>query len=136
MAFVPAKRQIATCPISVDVYGDDGKKINIQFIAQYRRYKKAEIDDLSDGLNNKIRLMRGEETVKRHDGTVPTWEDVPDVEFIRRNMVGWSGVKDESGTDIAYSVEAFNDIIDSYPELVQPLFAGLWDAHRGAKQKN
>lgn len=136
MAFVPAKRQIAAAPISVRVYDDDGREINIQFVAQYRRYKKDEIDDLGDALNNKFRILRGEDVVKRPDGTVPQWEDVSDVDFIRNNLRGWSGVKDETGADIPYSADALKNIVDDYPELVQPLFAGLFDAHRGAKQKN
>ena len=73
MAFITAKRIFATCPIGVSVYNDDGKKIDINFIAQYRRYKKTEIDTLSDALHNKFRILRGEDPIKGSDGTTPTW---------------------------------------------------------------
>lgn len=136
MAFIPEKRRIATFPIAVSVYGDNGKKIEIKFTAQYHRRKKSELDDLVDGLANRGRIARGEEPIRREDGTVPEWDDVTDTEFLARHMAGWSGIKDADGSNLAFSADALRELVEDYPELAQPLIAGFWSAHRGVVEKN
>ena len=136
MAFVPAKRQLASAPINVFVYGADGKKQKIAFVAQYKRHKKSEIDDRSNALNNKFRAQQGIELIKSPDGSVPTWDYDTDMEFLVDVMAGWLGVKNEDGTDKAFEPDALETMIEDYPELLQPLFDGFWSAHRQILEKN
>lgn len=136
MSFVLAKRPVAATPIKASVYDADGNAVEISFIAQYRRIKHSEFVDLQDGLHNRVMSARGEKLLEREDETAPVWKYKSDREFINDVMVGWPGVKDEAGEDVVFSVDALNELIDHYPELVVPLFGGFFDAHRGARIKN
>lgn len=136
MAFVPAKRSIATYPISVYIYNDAGKKEEIRFIAQYHRQTKTQLDDLSDGMTNRVRIARGEDPIKRPDGSIPTHEEMSDIEFLQRYMSGWTGVKGGDGTNLPCTPGTIAELLEDYPELVFPLTNGFWSAHRQISEKN
>lgn len=136
MAFVPAKRQVATYPISAHVYNEAGKKEEIRFIAQYKRQSKTQLDDLSDGMNNLRRRTSGEELIKRADGSTPIADELTDIEFLQRYLTGWRGIKAGDGTDHPCTVETIAELLEDYPELVLPLMNGFWAAHRQVSEKN
>lgn len=136
MAFVPAKRQIATYPISIHIYNDAGKREEIRFIAQYKRQKKTQLDDLSDGLTNARLIATGQEPIKRPDGSTPVGENLTDIEFLQRYLCGWTGINDEDGTNRPCTPESIAELLDDYPELVLPLLNGFWAAHRQISEKN
>lgn len=136
MSFVPVKRQIASFPLNVTVYGEDGKKLKIGFTAQYHRQKKSRLDELSNGLANKFRQLQGGETVKSANGSIASWDYETDIDFLVDVMAGWTGVKNEDGTDKPFTREMLEATIEDYPELMQPLFDGFWSAHKQVLEKN
>lgn len=136
MAFVPAKRQIATYPISVHVYNEAGKKEEIRFIAQYKRQTKTQLDDLSDGMTNASRIALGQEPIKRADGSIPTHEQMSDIEFLQRYLHGHRGIKCEDGTERECTPDTIAELLEDYPELVFPLMSGFWASHKQISEKN
>lgn len=135
--FVIAKRAVASCPIKAEVYDDKGKAVKVEFTAQYHRHKHSEVVDLQDALVNHVRESQGLEPLKRSDGTTPpAWPFASDIDFIKEKMAGWIDVKDEDKKPAEFSVEALDETVQAYPELVGPLLNGFFEAHRGARQKN
>lgn len=136
MAFVPAKRQIATYPISIHIYNEAGKKEEIRFTAQYKRLGKSELEDLQDGLMNAHRIAFGEEPLKRPDGSTPAPVEMNNVEFLQKYMQGWIGIKNEDGTTRECNPATVEELLEDYPELAAPMFNGFFAAHRQISEKN
>lgn len=100
--------------VRVEMPGDNGKKKTNEFNARFKRLSQSELDDLSK------RLQEGE---------------VNDAGVINEVMVGWDGVKDESGNDVEFNADNLAALLDVHPvrpTLVKAFFVSVY----GAATKN
>lgn len=137
MAFILAARPIAAYPIKARVYDQNGNPADVEFVAKYHRHLPAQVNDLQNGITNKILAARGSELIKRPDGSeVPEWTYGSDMEFIAEKLADWSDVQAPDGADVPFTDAALRQLVDDYPELVVPLFRGFFEAHSGVREKN
>lgn len=131
MSFKVAARPVVGFPISVDSYDENGEIAPIQFVAQYKRVKRKEIEELIDSARNTHLEANNQELLP-----APKWKYKTDEEFLLDRMCGWSGLTDEKGTDLEFSKAELKKLLADYGELVKPLFDGFFHAHSGARAKN
>lgn len=136
MSFKIAQRPVVGYPVSISVYDEKGKTQKLEFIAQYKRSKRPELQDLIAAARNLARKNAGLEPQAEEDGKPKEWPYTSDEGFFQAHVCGWVGVKGEDGKDLAFSHEALADLLTEYPEFHQPLFDGFFSAHIGARAKN
>lgn len=135
MSFVATKRAVAACPIKIQVHGEKGEPVTIEFVAQYKRHTLDQVADLQDSLTNSVNERLGRPPVARTK-PVPQWPYSTDVEFIKDKMTGWLGTRDSQGESIPFTAKALGQVISDWPELVLPLFNGFFEAHQQVREKN
>jgi hypothetical protein len=135
MSFVATKRALAACPIKIQVHGENGEPVTIEFVAQYKRHTLDQVADIQDSLTNSVNERLGRPPVVRTKA-VPVWPYTTDVEFIKDKMSGWLGTRDIHGDSIPFSEESLGQVISDWPELVVPLFNGFFEAHQQVREKN
>lgn len=67
------------------------------------------------------------------------WESVTartDAECLNEVIVGWSGVIDETGADVAYSLAALTQMLDRYPASAVELAGAYRKALMESRAKN
>lgn len=78
----------------------------------------------------------------RHKGRVAFaawWESIDgrkDVEILADIIVGWSGVLDDKGDEIAFSSEALTQVLDHYPASAMEIHAAYRKALWESREKN
>ncbi|MGV2895051.1 hypothetical protein ACNPPY_04610 [Achromobacter sp. AGC78] len=135
MAFVTTKRAVAACPIKVQVHGENGDAVIIEFVAQYKRHTLDQVADLQDSLTNSFNERQGRPPVVRTK-PAPKWTYSTDVEFIKDKMTGWLGARDSQGEAIPFTAKALGQVLSDWPEVVGPLFSGFFEAHQQVREKN
>jgi hypothetical protein len=115
MSFVLSVSATYKWPVTVEIAADGGGRHKFTFDAEFKRLPSDEVK----------RLLNPE------DG-----DDAPtDEDFCRDNVVGWSGVKDDEGSDVLFSQESLNKLLQIHP--VPAMIVKAWiDSISGAKQKN
>lgn len=116
MAFVLKQSPTFTWPVKVAFPIDGGKYRHETFDAEFRRIGQSEVQALAE------KVTSGETSA----------EDV-----IRDILVGWSGITDEDGADLPFSVKARDELLEVALVAGATLNAFL-DAYAGgnAKRKN
>lgn len=130
MAFITSRNPLAGREIKTSVYGLDGKVQDIEFIAQYRRFKRKALQELQEKLNQ-IGLPILDDA-KQPTGEVHQAPYATDLDLLKDVIGGWVGVQHEDGSERAYSHDELEALIEDWPELVQPLINGFFDVHREA----
>ncbi|AWG34020.1 phage tail assembly chaperone [Alcaligenes aquatilis] len=136
MSFKIAQRPVVGYPVSISVYDEKGKTQKLEFIAQYKRSKRPELQDLIAAARNLARKNAGLEPLAEEGGKPKEWPYTSNEGFFQAHVCGWVGVKGEDGKDLAFSHEALEGLLAEYPEFHQPLFDGFFSAHIGARAKN
>lgn len=112
MSYVLSKNPTFTVAVKIVEPGNavDGQFEEHEFIAEFRRLKR-------------------DETMTLLSRNLPVYEALSDV------LVGWSGLKDERGSELPFTPE-YRDALLQIPHAI----VGLWDAfligNSGAARKN
>ncbi len=129
--FITARNPAAGRPITAKVYDQDGNPLSIEFVAQYRRFKRRDYQVLREQLmriGQPVLDDAGQATGAVHQ---PPYET--DTAFLRDVMIGWVGV------DREFSPDELESLLEDWPELVAPLAAAFHDVHATiptAREKN
>lgn len=123
-------------PVEATEFDELGEVQTIGLIVQYKRTDKKTVRDLFNGAQNLSREENGLDLLKDKKGKDYKWPYKTDTDFLDEYVVGWSGVVDEDGNPIEYSVEKRNEFLALYPELEVPIVSGFFQAHTGARVKN
>jgi hypothetical protein len=83
-------------PVRVEILDDDGVRRPHEFRALFRRHGRSGFERLME----KVRAS-----------------EITDDALARDVLLGWQGVQDESGADIAFSPEARERLLDLWPVL-------------------
>ena len=59
-----------------------------------------------------------------------------DASVLSEVIVGWSGMKDSAGADVAYSFTALSDLLDAYPASHGEIFRTYLNELTASKRKN
>lgn len=59
-----------------------------------------------------------------------------DAELLHEVIAGWSGMQDEAGAEVSYSLAALTDLLENYPAAHGELFRGYLGELTEAKRKN
>lgn len=112
MVFKVARRRKVEWPVTVNIPQDGGKTTKATFTATFEVLEQQQIDDIVMG--------RGADQT----------------DLLEAALVGWGGVADESGNEIAFSPEAKKALLEiTYVRAA--LFAAHAQLHRGeAARKN
>jgi hypothetical protein len=113
--FKIAQKPTYKWPVTVQIPTDGGRYTKATFTAEFRAMSQKEIDEL---------VLAG------RDGD-------RDADLCRELLVGWSGVQDEDGSEIAFSDEAKDRLLNiTYVRhgLLDAFFASITGA--GARRKN
>jgi hypothetical protein len=111
MSFKIAQRPVVGYPVSISVYDEKGKTQKLEFIAQYKRSKRPELQDLIAAARNLARKKAGLEPIAEEGGMPKEWQYATDEDFFKAHVCGWVGVKGEDGKDLAFSHEALSAVV-------------------------
>lgn len=94
-------------PVAVELIDGDGKRVQSRFDARFKRYSRTQFQALVQ------RLQSGEQT------DLALAEDV---------LIGWRGVQDVDGQEVAFSAATRDALLDIWPVL--PAVVGAFiEAH-------
>lgn len=123
-------------PVETTEFDEHGEVQTIGLVVQYKRTDKKIVGELSNGAQNLYREENGLDLLKDKKGKVYKWPYKTDADFLDDYVVGWSGVVDEDGSPIEYSLEKRKEFLALYSELEIPIVSGFFQAHTGARAKN
>jgi hypothetical protein len=83
-------------PVKVEMIGEDGVRRTHEFRAQFRRYSRSDFERVMEA------VRKGE---------------LSDLELAREVLLGWEGVQDEDGSELAFSASARERLLDLWPVL-------------------
>lgn len=63
-------------------------------------------------------------------------KSISDAEYLAEVVVGWSGVKDDDGNDVPFTVENLEKLIEAYPASGQEIFSAYVAQLTEARAKN
>lgn len=114
MTFKLALKPTYEVDVTVNFPIDGGKLHEAKFRARFTRLGQDELDELRKQITERA---------------------ITDRELVTRVLVGWSGVQDEDGSDIAFSEEARARLLSVHP--VQPCLVNAFLASlQSAREKN
>lgn len=104
--------------VAVPYYDEDGARKEKSFKAIFRRLKTAELKSLVDATTS-------DDPDKRID----------DAEFIRRVLVGWSGITNGAGEELEFSEVHLDAVLDTHP-LPTCIVQAWFESIRVGERKN
>ena len=101
-------------PVKFDVIDGNGRKQTFSFTATFPRLPQSELDDIMNGTK---------------DG------QIDDGALADKVLIGWSGVQDEDGNELAFSEANKAQLLETFP--VRPSVIKAWfESLTGAPRKN
>jgi hypothetical protein len=111
LAFVLKKGGTFVWPVKIEIPVSGGKFEKSTFDAEFKRLENSRVREMLEDKN------------------------MTDSGFANDVLVGWTGIKDEAGDDVAYSEQAKRDVLE-VPGLAKVVVLAFLDAIAGAKAKN
>lgn len=102
-------------PVKVEIVGDGGARNNYTFDAIFRRLPREEFSEL-------VRAAAAGE--------------VDDLSLARRLVLGWKGIQDEDGNELAFSESNFDLVMGVWPVLPATAAAFMESHTPKAREKN
>jgi hypothetical protein len=115
--FVVKKSSSYFWPVTIETPKDGGQYDKESFEVEFKRLPTSEVKKLFEGAD------RGEPRGKK------------DVDFCKENVVGWKGVKGESGEDIPFSLSALEQILE-FPTVDRRIAEAFLESLAGSRLKN
>lgn len=128
MAFITSRNPLSGREIKISVYGPEGKPQEVSLIAQYKRKKRKEIQALQEKFAQVGKPVLDD--ANQPTGEVHGTPYETDLDMLRDVLGGWVGPQNEDGSERVYSHESLEDLVEEWPELVQPLVSAFFDVHR------
>ncbi len=122
MAFVLKQSSTYTWPVPLLISVDGGKKQKFSFDAEFKRLPQSRINQI-------IKLARAIQYGREDE------DSMDDQDVVKEILVGWSGVFDDDGNEIAFSESALSQLIEIQTVPGQ-IIKAWFDSMETVKQKN
>jgi hypothetical protein len=122
MAFVLKQKDSYTWPVPLLLPGDGGRREKNTFEAEFKRLSQSRLKEIG-------RIARAIEKGEAD-------EDEMDVQTMAKEMlIGWSGVVDDAGEPVPFSVAALSQLLE-IPSVAAQIVRAFYESYEDAKRKN
>jgi len=108
MAFTIKKRESYQWTVEHVISKEDGKPEVMRFNAEFKALSKSKVKELAERIGNGMK----------------------DDEFLDDALIGWSGLKDETG-DFAYTDSNLERLLESFPGLAGSIYTAWFESVSG-----
>lgn len=126
MAFVLKQSASYTWPVSFKLPADGGKFEKQSFDAEFKRLPQGRINEIQAEVQARIKAAERNEAIE--DG-------ITDQSIAREILIGWSGIVDDEGDEVAYSTAARDQLLE-VPTVAAAVILAYFDSLTGNKSKN
>ena len=126
MAFVLKQSASYTWPVSFKLPADGGKFEKQSFDAEFKRLPQGRINEIQAEVQARIKAVERNEAIE--DG-------ITDQSIAREISIGWSGIVDDEGDEVAYSTAARDQLLE-VPTVAAAVILAYFDSLTGNKSKN
>jgi len=126
MAFVLKQSASYTWPVSFKLPADGGKYEKQSFDAEFKRLPQARINEIQVEVQARIKAAERNEAIE--DG-------ITDQSIAREILVGWSGIVDDEGDQVAYSIATRDQLLE-VPTVAAAVILAYFESLTGNKIKN
>lgn len=126
MAFVLKQSASYTWPVSFKLPADGGKFEKQSFDAEFKRLPQGRINEIQAEVQARIKAVERNEAIE--DG-------ITDQSIAREILIGWSGIVDDEGDEVAYSTAARDQLLE-VPTVAAAVILAYFDSLTGNKSKN
>lgn len=126
MAFVLKQSASYTWPVSFKLPADGGKFEKQSFDAEFKRLPQGRINEIQTEVQARIKAAERNEAIE--DG-------ITDQSIAREILIGWSGIVDDEGDEVAYSTAARDQLLE-VPTVAAAVILAYFDSLTGSKSKN
>jgi hypothetical protein len=122
MAFVLKQKDSYTWPVPLLLPGDGGRREKNTFEAEFKRLSQSRLKEIG----------RTARAIEKGEAD----EDEMDVQTMAKEMlIGWSGVVDDAGEPVPFSVAALSQLLE-IPSVAAQIVRAFYESYEDAKRKN
>jgi len=126
MAFVLKQSASYSWPVSVKLPADGGKFEKQTFDAEFKRLPQARINEIQAEVQARIKAAENNELLEG---------GITDQSIAAEILVGWSGIVDDEGDEIAFTNANRDQLLD-VPTVAAAVILSYFDSIAGNKAKN
>jgi len=126
MAFVLKQSTSYSWPVSFKLPADGGKYEKQSFDAEFKRLPQARINEIQTEVQARIKAAERNEAIE--DG-------ITDQSIAREILIGWSGIVDDDGDEVAYSTASRDQLLE-VPTVAAAVILAYFESLTGQKAKN